>query len=397
MTKQLKNSCCWLPVCPTGSAETRQMGLLWRAPKAATTGCPIDFQQAAQFDGVDGLHRRVGQDNWQPTKMNPNQKGAVMKIKACMSSLCALMLATSIASGELVIKEGDSIAFMGDSITQQGNDQKPNGYTMRCLTIFVFAGLIAGSSFRAKGLELKVGDRIAMLSGPSLEIWNWSPSGYMRLLTDEITKAGVKNIGWICLENQKMAQMLARLDEEIIAKAPVYALIIPGTADYNPWTEKTVSEAFKRNLTEIVRKLKAANIKTVIATSYVVNSNLQHPANANVAAHNDFIRALAKEHSLPLIDLVALVNEEQKSVSFDGSPVAKCLVNQIFTAASLKAFGFGDHEVAECRRAWLDTPRAIQLMPSVSVNTYELLKAAAKSSRKDVGAYMTEVLQKSLQ
>jgi hypothetical protein len=36
--------------CPTGSAEAGQIGLLRRAQKAAaTTGCPIDFQQAAQF------------------------------------------------------------------------------------------------------------------------------------------------------------------------------------------------------------------------------------------------------------------------------------------------------------------------------------------------------------
>ena len=36
--------------CPTGSAKARQIGLLWRAQKtAATPGCPIDFQEAAQF------------------------------------------------------------------------------------------------------------------------------------------------------------------------------------------------------------------------------------------------------------------------------------------------------------------------------------------------------------
>src|SRR5208282_2421315 len=36
--------------CPTGSAEARQIGLLWLAEEAtATPGCPIDFQQAAEF------------------------------------------------------------------------------------------------------------------------------------------------------------------------------------------------------------------------------------------------------------------------------------------------------------------------------------------------------------
>src|SRR5665811_786115 len=53
MENRFKNFGCWFGQgagCPTGSAEARQIGLLWRAQKAAaTTGCPIDFQQAAQF------------------------------------------------------------------------------------------------------------------------------------------------------------------------------------------------------------------------------------------------------------------------------------------------------------------------------------------------------------
>ncbi len=36
--------------CPTGSAEAGQIGLLRRAQKAAAaTGCPIDFEETAQF------------------------------------------------------------------------------------------------------------------------------------------------------------------------------------------------------------------------------------------------------------------------------------------------------------------------------------------------------------
>ena len=50
MKKRIKHSWFWRGGCPTGSAEAGQIGLLWRAQKAAaTTGCPIDFQEAAQF------------------------------------------------------------------------------------------------------------------------------------------------------------------------------------------------------------------------------------------------------------------------------------------------------------------------------------------------------------
>ncbi len=244
-------------------------------------------------------------------------------------------------------------------------------------------------------IVVKDGDKLAILTGQSFECWSWSPSGYMRLLTDTLAAAGVKQSPWLYLENQKTEQLLAKLDSEVIAKKPVYALVVPGTADYNPWTEKSVSEVFTKNLVGIITKLKAANIKTVIMTSYAVNSNLPLSLNQNVADHNEAIRALAKENGVPLIDFVKVMDDEAKknAAPFDGSLVAKSLVNQLFAAEVLRSVGYADTDVSACRAAWMDTPGAIQFMPSVSVTTYEKLKAAAKASGKDVGIHMTELLR----
>ncbi|MFA6293623.1 MAG: hypothetical protein WC637_17685, partial [Victivallales bacterium] len=163
---------------------------------------------------------------------------------------------------------------------------------MRYLKAITLAALLTCVPFFAKGIEIKDGDQMAILTGQPFDIWNWSPSGYMRLLTDEIAKAGIKKFNWILLENQKTAQMLERIDNDVIAKMPVCVLIVPGTSDYNPWAEKKVPESFSKNLSETIGKLKAANIRTVIATSYAVNSNIQLSLNQNVAEHNDAIRAL---------------------------------------------------------------------------------------------------------
>lgn len=264
---------------------------------------------------------------------------------------------------------------------------------MITLSIFVLASCILAAQFCPAGLELKDGNQIALLSGQSFDIWNWSPSGYLRLLTDELAKSGIKKQPWIPLEGQKTEQMLARLDAEVIAKKPVFALIIPGTADYNPFAERKVSAAFTNNLDAILVKLQAAGVKTVLVTSYASNSNLAFSPNPNVAEHNEAIRALAKQHGVPLIDFVKVVDNEKPLVPLDGSLVAKSLVNQMFAGEVLRALGMGDKEVAACRHAWLDKPGAIQFMPSVSVNTYAKLKAAAEAAGKDVGSYMTEVLR----
>src|SRR5664279_5855372 len=50
MKKQFKHSWGLGAGCPTGSAKAGQIRLFWLAQKAsAATGCPIDFQQAAEF------------------------------------------------------------------------------------------------------------------------------------------------------------------------------------------------------------------------------------------------------------------------------------------------------------------------------------------------------------
>lgn len=248
------------------------------------------------------------------------------------------------------------------------------------------------------GISLTNGDAVAILSGQHFENYCWSPSGYMRLLTDEVGRAGVAKFPWLFLDGLTTTQMVAQLDLEVIAQKPVCVLIVPGTKDYNIWTVKSVSESFRTNLVTIIGKLQAAQIKTVIATSYAKNSHPQYSLNLNGASHNDAIRALAKEKGLPLIDFVKVVDAEARTnaIPFDGNPAAQCLVNQLFAAEVLRYLGLGEEELAACRKAWLDKPGAIQFMPSVSVNTYEKLKTVAKASGKDVGACMTGVLQWSL-
>ena len=44
-----------------------------------------------------------------------------------IATLAAVMAAASAAFGELAVKDGDTLAFLGDSITQQGQGS-PDGY-----------------------------------------------------------------------------------------------------------------------------------------------------------------------------------------------------------------------------------------------------------------------------
>ena len=61
--------------CPTGSAEAGQPGLLRGSQKSpATTGCPIDFEQAAQFavlpEGRTDQGEEAGETMRPPTQVS---------------------------------------------------------------------------------------------------------------------------------------------------------------------------------------------------------------------------------------------------------------------------------------------------------------------------------------
>jgi len=215
----------------------------------------------------------------------------------------------------------------------------------------------------SRAMNIENGETISVLDGARLEFWEWEPSGFCRLVTDELAKCGIKkNPFGVGLDRVKTAEMLARLDS-VIEASPAYAILMPMCADYNPWTEPHPSESYTKNLGEIMTKLKAANIKTIIVTSYAQNSNSEFSPNNNTADYNEVIRGLAQEHGATLIDLTEILDKAEKPVPLDGSPAAKALVNQIFAGEVLRVLGFSDQEVADCRKAWLDTPGLVMLPP----------------------------------
>ncbi|WPJ97342.1 GDSL-type esterase/lipase family protein [Coraliomargarita algicola] len=239
--------------------------------------------------------------------------------------------------------------------------------------------------------ELQPGEKMAILSGQSFETWGWGPSGYIRLVVEELGKTGVSGAVSICLENWKTSQMLAALDSEVIAKKPAAVLIIPGTRDYNVFKGEQVEESFKQNLSAVIEKLQTAQISMVLVTSYAKNSKPSERRNENTLAHNNAIRELAQTYQVALIDFVELLHSSDTVVPLDGSLAARILINQMLAAEVLRALDMSDEAIAAAKESWLDIP-GVQFPPSLSVNTYERLKLAAKASGMDPADYITELL-----
>ena len=178
--------------------------------------------------------------------------------KTIFAAACAM---AACSFGEILVKDGDTLAFLGDSITQQGQ-QNPDGYVN--LTIRALA---------SEGVNVKP------------------------------VKAGISG--------HKSDNMLARLNRDVLSKKPRWMTLSCGVNDV--WHQdfgegKGVKlEAYKENITKILDTCAASNCTVIVltATMFEKPKMAEDPHNVKLAPYNEWLRAEAKKRGLPLADLNA--------------------------------------------------------------------------------------------
>ena len=231
------------------------------------------------------------------------------------------------AAAEIAVQSGEKIAFLGDSITQGGWDS-PLGYVR-----LVMAGLAANG------------------------------------VNAEPVPAGIGG--------HKSNDMLARLERDVLSKKPQWMTLSCGVNDVwhgkkgvplndaaaaveGAYDEKVGERGtYEKNITQIVERAQAANVKVVLLTATVIQEKLDNAENAKLAPFNDFLRALAKAKKLPVADLNALFQERIKA---ENQPDKKVLTgdgvhmntegNKLMAVGVLKALGLDAAQLAKAQAAW---------------------------------------------
>ena len=242
------------------------------------------------------------------------------------------LLTVSAKERTLLVKEGDKIAFMGDSITAAG--ARKNGY----LTLVI-------SALNNEGLKVT-----------------------------RIT-AGVSG--------NKSSNMLARVDKDVISKKPQWMTLSCGVNDV--WhfklrlgkrTFQGVSlEEYKKNIRTIIDRAQAANIKVMILTSTMIGEDPERELNKTLQPYNDFLRELAKEKKCPLADLsndmykklAEMPDVQGKARMFGESGYKRNIKNKLTTDGChmnqlgnimmakgvLRAFGLSEDKIDAAEKGWL--------------------------------------------
>ena len=266
-------------------------------------------------------------------------------MKSRISLLAAVLVLGSLSSfAEVSVKDGDKVAFLGDSITQNGNN---------------------------------------------------SAGGYLHLVANGLQAAGVKIVIIPAgVSGHKSDQMLARVDKDVLSKKPQWMLLSCGVNDVWHGAKGVPLEAYKTNIAEIVRKAQDAGVKVMILTATMIQEDQQNALNQKLVAYNDFLRKLAQEKGCLLADLnqdmQAVVIEAKKTgerITTDGVHMAFG-GNKMMAKGILRAFGVDEAKLAEIVAAWENLPGTTSQMIPLSQNEYAQLVKAARAEKLPVTDYI---------
>ena len=259
-----------------------------------------------------------------------------------LSILIAVFLTSVAAMAEIVVKNGDKIAFLGDSITYFG-DRSNGGYVN-----LVIAGLEANG---IKALK--------------------APAG---------------------ISGNKSKQMLERLEKDILRKKPQFMTLSCGVNDV--WHGKAGIKLpeYKKNITELVSKAQASGITVMILTATMITENPDSAYNKALAPYNDFLRQLAAEKKCLFADLngdmqKTIAGFKAKYPDFKGTLCTYDGVhmnqygNEVMALGILRAFGMNDSEIAKAKNFWRNR---VSTIGQVQLTTEMIIKLAPLAAEKGV-------------
>ncbi len=229
------------------------------------------------------------------------------------------------------------------------------------LRLTLTASALVGLSMPLQaGIGVKEGEKIAFL-GDSITQAGARPNGYVRLAIRGLEAAGVKTSAIPAgISGHKSNQMIARLEPHVLSKKPNWMTLSCGVNDV--WHGKRgVSLAdYKVNITKIVDRCQSAGVKVMILTSTMIGEDKGNANNKKLATYNDFLKDLAKEKKCLLADLNA---DMQAAIAASADKKGGKLLtsdgvhmnpdgNKMMATGVLKAFGLSAEELKKAQAAW---------------------------------------------
>jgi lysophospholipase L1-like esterase len=259
-----------------------------------------------------------------------------------------------------------------------------------------------GPTARA-ALLVKSGQKIVFMGDSITEIGWGQQGGWVRLVVAGMGSMGA-NITPIPsgVPGQTSREMVARVKPDVLDKKPDWLVLSCGVNDvwHGPEPSGVNLDHYKQNITSIVDQALAAGIKVMIMTSTGIGEDLPNGNNVALIQYNDFLKQLAKDRNLPVADENAVFRAAITAahapagtnvVTIDG--VHPIVPGHLLMARTLMAaFGASADDLAKLDQFWQDMPAGATVSAEmfirgaglISLRQYAVFKAAAEQQKLTV-------------
>lgn len=280
-----------------------------------------------------------------------------MEIKKILSVFFSVMIGLSLSAGELKIKDGESIAFLGDSIT--------------------FWGMT-------------------------------SPGGYIHLVISGLNEMGVKSKAIPAgVSGHKSTQMNSRVNNDVIRKKPTWMTLSCGVNDVWHGKNGVPLEQYKKEITALLDKVDQAGIKVMIFTATMITEDPEHDLNKKLIPYNEWLRQIAKERNYLLADLNAAMQQtikqkKQENPGIKGNILTQDGVHMAFSGNKmmargiLQAFGASEEDIQRIeKQVWTKIPYQGYTVYFNEIEMESLQKSAAAQNTSIINFIRSATMEKA--
>ena len=266
--------------------------------------------------------------------------------------------------------------------------------------------VIAQCSFvsaQSRGIAVKSGQSIAFLGDSITAGGSRGPAGYCQLVIRGLASAGV-NAKMIPagISGHKSDQMLARLERDVLAKKPDWMTLSCGVNDVWHGKRGVPLKDYKKNITQIVDQAQAKGIQVMILTSTMIREDPGNAPNKQLADYNAFLKQLAKDKECRLADLNAMMQSslisgadkpQGNQLTTDGVHM-NTLGNIMMATGVLTAFGMGEQQMAKAAAEFESIPKSCHVRADcrVTVREFKRLRAAATKAGMTVQRFVQQAV-----
>ena len=229
---------------------------------------------------------------------------------------------------------------------------------MRCIALVRFLYFLmawVGFATVAVGAPvIRSGETIAFLGDSITEYGQNNPRGYVNLVMDGLRTIGVTAS---CVKagssGHKSTDMLLRLERDVLSKNPDWVVLSCGVNDvWHRFSKrlKGVSLAeYKKNITQILDRCASNDVCVIVLTATMIGEDLLDPKNIALAPYNSWLRDVARERGLLLVDMSKRMCEELTL-----RRAKSCSSGNVLTRDGVHMSPTGDEVMAQCLLESLD-------------------------------------------